>query len=238
MTGLYKRGHIAHSWSRCLTDVILFLGALFVGLSTASSQERGTLETSAVRTSQSTQSSEPQADRKTSPSTQAEVESDKAAKEQKKKTHRGSIVAAPLPIVSPALGAGIIPVLGYIFPLSEKDKISRPSAVGAGGLITDNGTRGFGVGGQLFMKENRYQVQGGFADGHLNYNLYGIGITAGNTGHKLPIAQSGRVFFGEAMRKVGWDTFIGPRLWIGNSVVTIRESNGETPAIPPDVGLH
>ena len=34
----------------------------------------------------------------------------------------GSIVAAPLPIVSPALGTGIIPVLGYITPIPAKDK--------------------------------------------------------------------------------------------------------------------
>jgi hypothetical protein len=30
---------------------------------------------------------------------------------EKKKHHRGAIVVAPLPIVSPAIGAGIVPVL-------------------------------------------------------------------------------------------------------------------------------
>ena len=85
-------------------------------------------------------------------------------------------MAAPLPIVSPAIGAGVVPVVGYIFPLSEKDKVSPPSLIGAAGLVTDNGTSGFAVGTQLFMKENRYQVQGLFANGTLNYTLFGEGF--------------------------------------------------------------
>ena len=42
-----------------------------------------------------------------------------------KKPARGAFVVAPLPISSPAIGSGIVPVLGYIFPFSTKDKISR-----------------------------------------------------------------------------------------------------------------
>ena len=57
----------------------------------------------------------------------------------KKKTRRGSIVAAPLSLVSPALGSRIVPVLGYIFPLSVRDKISPPSVVGTAG--PDHGGR-------------------------------------------------------------------------------------------------
>src|SRR6516162_4127244 len=62
---------------------------------------------------------------------------DQTDQDKKKKEKRGSIVAAPLPIVSPAIGAGIVPVLGYIFPLSTHDKVSPPSVVGGAGLITD-----------------------------------------------------------------------------------------------------
>lgn len=43
-------------------------------------------------------------------------------RDKEKKEHRGAIVVAPLPLVSPAIGAGAVPVLGYIFPLQEKDK--------------------------------------------------------------------------------------------------------------------
>lgn len=67
-------------------------------LSTASPQEAGNLN----------QSSEPQANKGSDSqpaSRQPETETGKTAK-KKKSTHRGSIVAAPLPIVSPAIGAG------------------------------------------------------------------------------------------------------------------------------------
>ena len=74
---------------------------------------------------------------------------------EKKANHNGSIVIAPLPIVSPALGTGIIPVLGYITPLPTTDKAIPPSVVGAAGLITNDGSRGFGIGADLYLR--RYQ---------------------------------------------------------------------------------
>jgi hypothetical protein len=95
------------------------------------------------------------------------------AKPKEEKQKRGSIVAAPLPISSPAIGSGIIPVLGYIFPFSMKDKISPPSVVGAAGLITNNGSRGFAVGAQLYLKEDRYRITGGYVHGNIDYNIYG-----------------------------------------------------------------
>jgi hypothetical protein len=44
--------------------------------------------------------------------------------------HGGAIVVAPIPIVSPALGSGIEPVAGYIFPFEETSKHREPSVVG------------------------------------------------------------------------------------------------------------
>jgi hypothetical protein len=68
------------------------------------------------------------------------------------------------------------------------------------------------------MKENRCRIQGVFADGNLNYTLFGEFFCA-NPGAKLPIPQTGRVFFEEARRNVGHEIFIGPRLWIGTSTL-------------------
>ena len=64
----------------------------------------------------------------------------------------GSFVIAPLPISSPALGSGIVPVLAYIFPLDKGDKTSPPSVVGTAGLVTNNGTRAFVLAGELYFK--------------------------------------------------------------------------------------
>ena len=151
---------------------------------------------------------------------------------------RGAIVAAPLPIVSPAIGSGIIPVLGYIFPISEHDKVSPPSIIGAGGLITDNGTRGFGLYGDLYYKEDRYETTALYVHGNINYNLYGIGTAAGDAGLKLPLDQTGQLFRVELLRVIKWKIFVGGRFWTGDSFVTLRPSSGETPPIPADIGLH
>src|SRR5271170_4020438 len=99
----------------------------------------------------------------------------KAEPKKKKKPSRGAFVVAPLPISSPAIGTGLVPVVGYIFPFSTKDKVSPPSTIGAAGLITNNGSRGFAVGGQLFFDEDRYEITSGFVHGNVNYNIYGTG---------------------------------------------------------------
>jgi hypothetical protein len=152
-----------------------------------------------------------------------------------KKKKRGAIVVAPLPISSPAVGSGIVPIAGYIFPISSKDTISPPSVIGAAGLITNNGSRGFAVGGQFFFKENTYEVTSGFVHGNVNYNIYGNGIAANL---KLPLVQTGEAFFGEFLRRVGWKFFAGPRFVTGRSFIAVAPNSGSTVPIPPEVGLH
>ena len=148
----------------------------------------------------------------------------------------GSFIIAPLPISSPALGSGIIPVLAYIFPLDRSDKTSPPSVIGAAGLVTDNGTRGFVAAGELYFKENSYRATAVFARGNLNYNLYGLG--AGAPQPRLPLNQTGQVLFAEFLRRIGWKFFLGPRFFWGNSLITLRPANLGTVPLPPDVGLH
>lgn len=164
----------------------------------------------------------------------ATTASDGADKKEKKKK-RGSVVVAPLPISSPAIGTGIVPVLAYIFPFSEKDRVSPPSVIGGAGLVTDNGSRGFALGAQLYLKEDRYRITTGYAHGNVDYNIYGFGAAAGS---RLPLNQTGQAFMAEFLRRVGWQFFVGPRLITGNSIVEVRPNNDSTVPIPPDTGLH
>ena len=147
-----------------------------------------------------------------------------------------SFVIAPLPISSPALGSGMVPVLAYIFPLDRSDKISPPSLIGAAGLVTDNGTRGFVAAGELYFKQNAYRTTAAFARGNLNYSLYGLGSGASQL--KLPLNQTGQVLFAEFLRRVGWKFFLGPRFFWGSSLITLRSANLEMIPVPADVGLH
>jgi Omp85 superfamily domain len=152
------------------------------------------------------------------------------------KQDNGSFVVAPLPISSPALGAGIVPVVAYIFPLRRSDTVSPPSLVGAVGLVTDNGTRSFMLGGELFFKQNTYKMTSIYARGNLNYNLYGLG--AGTAGAQLPLSQTGQAVFAEFLRRLPWKFFLGPRLFCGSSFITVRAAGSEIGPFPPDIELN
>ena len=154
-----------------------------------------------------------------------------------KSTHgdRGSFVVAPLPISSPALGSGIVPVLAYIFPVSASDKISPASVLGSVGLVTDNGSRAIALGGEVYFKQNSYHTTAVYARGNLNYNLYGLG--SGDSQPKLPLKQTGQLVFGEFLRRTWWKLFLGPRFLWGSSLITVRPNNLGTVPLPPDLGL-
>lgn len=161
------------------------------------------------------------------------AQGDTAAKQTREA--RGALIVAPLPISSPALGSGIIPVVAYIFPLNPHDKTSAASVVGAAGLVTDNGTRGLALAGELYLKRNNYRITSAFLRGNLDYNLYGLG--SGSAQARLPINQSGQVYFGELLRRIGWDIALGPRFLWGTSRISLRTNETGAP-LPADLGLH
>jgi len=165
----------------------------------------------------------------------AAAQSSEQSEKEKKHQQRGSVVVAPIPISNPAIGSGVVVAVGYIFSLSKSDKVSPPSLVGAAGLLTSNSTRGFALGGQFYLKQNTYKITTDFGRGNLNYDLYGSGQFAGL---KLPLEQTGQVFHGEFLRRIGWKFFLGPRFSIATSTVTVRPSSGDTPPPPPDLGLN
>ena len=155
-----------------------------------------------------------------------------------KKQKRGSIVAAPIPLASPAIGSGVVLAGGYIFPLRESDKVSQPSTVGAAVLITDNGSRAWGAGGEFYFKQDAYHIITSYFRGNINYDFYGIGTASGDSGRKLPLKQTGEIFLGDFLYKLSWKFSAGPRLLTGNSTITLRSSSDNGLPPPPDIGLH
>ncbi len=163
--------------------------------------------------------------------TTSRAEEKKPAKEPKE--HRGSIVFAPIPTSSPAVGTGATLMGGYIFPLIKSDKISPPSVVGGAVMFTNNGTRGGAFGTELYFKQDRYHVLAGIAKADVNYDFYGTGTAAGNAGIKFGLNQTGTVFFGEVMRRTFWHVFIGPRFWFGSSTLSPQKFGEKHPDLPP-----
>jgi len=212
-----------HRWNLLL----LFLSGFHWSLAATPVQAQGT-------GANQEPSSSPQPTEAPPADSKSDVQNDESQK--KSQRERGAFVAAPLPISSPALGAGIVPVLAYIFPISASDRISPPSQVGAVGLATDNGTRAVVLGGQIYFGQGRYRITGVYARGNLNYDLYGQG--SGDSQARLSLKQTGQVVFAESLRRTWWKLFIGPRFLWGSSLITLRPTDAESIQLPPDLGLH
>lgn len=172
-----------------------------------------------------------------SPQSQDTDESKANSQTKKRKERRGAIVVAPIPISSPAIGTGVVLAGGYIFPFRKADTVSPPSVVGGAALFTNNGSRAFALAGEFYLKQNTYHITSMYVRGNLNYDFYGVGNAAGDEGKKLPLKQTGQVFLGELLYRIGGKFFVGPRILTGNSTITLRPHEASTVPPPADLGI-
>ena len=145
------------------------------------------------------------------PPASASSHKDQDTDQQVQNKKRGTWIIAPIPISSPAVGSGLVLALGYVFKLDEDDELSPPSTLGLAGAFTSSGTRGGALGGRLYFSENKYQTTFALAKGRVNFDFYGIGRISGRDAIKVPLKAGGTVFFGEFLRNIGNDIFVGPR---------------------------
>ena len=158
-----------------------------------------------------TQTSSDPADQPAATTPSPKVKQQKTPPDKTKKPKRGQLVIAPIPVSSPAVGSGLVLVGLYVFKLNQNDKKSPPSVAGLVGAFTNNGSRGGALGGRLYFSENKYQTTFALAKGRANFDFFGIGRRPGAQGISVPLSVKGTIFFGEFMRNVGHDIFIGPR---------------------------
>ncbi len=143
-----------------------------------------------------------------------------------KKRRRGEFVIAPIPTHSPAIGSGLDLGVGYIFQLDPNDHVSPPSAIGAGGFFTSNGSKGFGLGGKLYLKQDRYRLTAAAGRGHVNYDFFGTGLVNGNAGISIPIKSDGKFLFGELLRRVTPHVYVGGRFQYRKLDISIDPGGG------------
>jgi hypothetical protein len=158
---------------------------------------------------QTSQASPDPADQRTATSASAAPQKTDRAKPKKPK--RGQLILAPIPISSPALGSGLILAAGYVFKLNQEDKVSPPSTVGLAGAFTNSGTRAGLIGGRLYFSQNKYQTTFVLVKGRAHFDFFGIGRVPGREPIGVPLRMGGTILFGEFLRNVGKDIFIGPR---------------------------
>ena len=148
---------------------------------------------------------------------------------------KGAWVLAPIPINSPALGAGLQWAVARVFPLNKRDEISPPSVVGIGGVFTNNGTRAFALGGRLYLKEDRYRLAIAAGTASVNLNIYGIGQLALARGLYVPLNTDGTAFLGEFLYGLKKGVYIGVRGQYRDLRLSIKhdDANAATPPQSP-----
>jgi hypothetical protein len=156
-------------------------------------------------------------------------------KGKQKSEKRGSFIIAPIPVSSPAFGSGLLLIAGYVFKFDAEDTVSPPSWIGGAGIYTNNGTRGLALGGRLYLKENKYQTTVAVMTGHANFDFFGTDRFANRPAVAVPLSMGGKIFFGEVMRNVGKNIFVGPRYQFRHLTAAVegerRPGGFEVPAI-------
>ena len=155
----------------------------------------------------------------------------------KSSENKASWVLAPIPINSPAIGAGLQWAVARVFPLNKKDEISPPSTVGIGGVFTNNGSRAVAVGGRLYMKQDKYRFASAIGTADVNLDIYGIGKAAGDNGTFVPLKTKGTGFIGEALYGLKKGVYIGIRGQYRNLKLSLNRERLDSSDItnqPPD----
>ncbi len=89
------------------------------------------------------------------------------------------------------------------------------------GARTNGGSRGGGLGGRFYFSENKYQTTLVLARGNANFDFFGIGRIPGRDPISVPLSVGGKIFFGEFLRNVWKDVFVGPRYQYRNLTVSL-----------------
>ena len=140
---------------------------------------------------------------------------------------------APIPINSPAIGAGLEWAVGRVFPINKNDKVSPPSALGVGGLFTNNGSKAIAAGGRLYFKEDRYRVATAVGTANVNWDVYGIGKLAGDQGAYVPLNVDGGGFLSEFLYGLKKGVYLGVRGQYRDLRLSINQEELNSPDNPP-----
>ena len=128
---------------------------------------------------------------------------------KKPEEKKGEWLLAPIPINSPAIGAGLEWVVARVFPIDKKDELSPPSTVGVGGVFTNNGSKAIAVGGRIYLKNDKYRFATAFGTASVNVDIYGVGKRAGDNGTYVPLNTDGKGFIGEALYGLKKGIYLG-----------------------------
>lgn len=145
---------------------------------------------------------------------------------------RGEFLAVPIPRVDPALGTGLVGAAAWIFRLDPSDSVSPPSILGAGALWMDGGSRGGGLGGKLYLREDRLRFMAGAVYADLRYDL-GVQTGSSTAMLALPLSQEAYGGLAHAQLRVGQHLYLGMRAQFGQLATSLRSA--DEPDLPESI---
>jgi len=113
---------------------------------------------------------------------------------QEAKKEKPELVAMPIPVANPTVGAGLAVAGMLLYKASENAPTSNTTV---GGLYTTNDTWGMGISQNTYLFGDRFRLNG--IAGYLNLNLdfSGIGSEKGIEGVTVPITEKGYGFWSD-----------------------------------------
>lgn len=165
-----------------------------------------------------------------------EAERAEAAVTGQKDEKDGDFIVAPIPLVNPTLGYGLIGVAAY---MKKLDPESQVSYIGGGGMYADSGSWTIGLGGSFNFKADTWKFKGGLAYFDITIPFYGIGNEAGDEDRSADVNEKGWAAGVKGLRRIAGKWYGG--LSYGFAPLTTSFEFDTDPPVeledPPLVGL-
>jgi hypothetical protein len=147
------------------------------------------------------------------------------------------LVVAPVPGRSPQIGWSLTMVGGYFLDQEEEEDgaaaKSKPSLIGAFGMIAENGSYAYGAGTNLHLLDDNLRIKAGAAFMDVKYRYYGSGDWQNDLGYSINILQKAPLYFAEGTWRVWRKLYVGAGYLAGNVESRIDISPDEqTPFLP------
>jgi hypothetical protein len=143
------------------------------------------------------------------------------------------LVVAPIPMHDPSQGWGLMGVAQYIFKEKHQAATTPPSVLGLVAFYTEQKSYGVAGGYLGHWRDDLWRpvLLAGYA--RLNYDFYGIGTEAGETGLSVPIEQKVYFALAQAMRRVVPHLYAGLRVTGYQTEIATEAVNSAPVVLPP-----
>ena len=162
-----------------------------------------------------------------------EAERAEAAVTGQKDDEDGNFIVAPIPVVNPTLGYGLIGGAAY---MKKLDPESQASYVGGGGMYTDSGSWAIGLGGSFNFKADTWKFKGGLAYFDVTVPFYGIGNEAGDGDRSVDLNEKGWAAGVKGLRRIAGKWY-GGLSYAFAPLTTSFDFDTDPPVVPADPPL-